>query len=139
MSNGPFLLDTDVASFVIKANNPSLNTKFRFTPVSRIFVSVISAAEMLYGVRAFRLDHRRHQDVATFLATIQLLPWDLSAAEAYADIRHTLTTSGQLIGELDMMIAAHALARSCILVTNNTRHFARLAPPLQIENWAEST
>ena len=128
------MLDTDVASFVIKGNNPALNTRFLFTPVSRIFVSVISAAEMLYGVRTYEPIHPRRKDVASFLATMQILPWDISAAEAYADIRHTLTTSGQLIGELDRMIAAHALARGCTLDTNNTR----LVPPLQLENWAES-
>ncbi len=43
------------------------------------------------------------------------------------------------MGELDMMIAVHALAQNCTLVTNNTRHFARVAPPLQLANWAEST
>ncbi len=132
------MLDTDVASFVIKGAHPALNTRFRFTPISQLFVSVISAAELLYGVRAYEQNHPRHKDIASFLATMQILSWDLAAAEAYADIRHTLTTSGQLIGELDMMIAAHALAHGCTLVTNNTRHFARLAPPLQLENWAEA-
>ena len=136
MTNGPWMLDTDIASFVIEANHPSVNTRFRFTPVNQIFVSVISAAEMFFGVRASGPNHPRRNDVATFLTTIQVLPLDVSAAEAYADIRHTLT--GQLIGELDRMIAAHALPRSCILVTNNTRYSMRLAPPLQLGNWADS-
>ena len=85
------------------------------------------------------MQHSRRTEVAFFLRLANILPWSNPAAEAYADIRHTLTTSGQLIGELDMMIAAHALARGSILVTNNTRHFERLAPPLHLENWAEST
>ena len=37
----------------------------------------------------------------------------------------------------DMMIAAHALATGAVLVTNNTRHFARLAPPLEIADWGD--
>lgn len=91
------------------------------------------------AIQGHTLVRKRWKFTAAFVGSANVLSWDKSAAEAYADIRHTLTTSGQLIGELDMMIAAHALAQNCILVTNNTRHFARVAPPLQLANWAEST
>ncbi len=68
-----------------------------------------------------------------------MLPWDSDAADSYAEIRHQLVTTGQSIGEMDMMIAAHALAAGAILVTNNTRHFERVAAPLMIVNWMEET
>jgi tRNA(fMet)-specific endonuclease VapC len=47
-------------------------------------------------------------------------------------IRHQLISTGQVIGELDMMIAAHALS----LVTNNSRHYERIEAPLILANWA---
>ena len=57
------------------------------------------------------------------LRIVRALPWDAEAAGLYADIRHQLATGGRPMGELDMMIAAHALSVGAVLVTNNTRHF----------------
>lgn len=68
---------------------------------------------------------------------IRNLPWENGAAEFYAEIRHQLVSAGKPIGELDMMIAAHALALGATLVTNNTRHYQRIAQPLSIENWSD--
>ena len=62
--------------------------------------------------------------------------WDAEAADFYADIRHQLVTTGQAIGEMDMMIAAHSLAARAVLVTNNERHYKRIAG-LVMANWAE--
>lgn len=75
--------------------------------------------------------------VRAFLRLVRVLPWDADAADHYAEIRHLLVSSGQPIGELDMMIAAHALALDAVLVTNNTRHFARIAAPLVMADWTE--
>ena len=58
-----------------------------------------------------------------------MLPWDSEAAGCYADIRHQLATTGQPIGELDMMIAAHSLSAGAVPVTNNARHYQRIPAP----------
>jgi tRNA(fMet)-specific endonuclease VapC len=81
--------------------------------------------------------HRLHVGVHQFFRIVRLLTWDADAADRYAEIRYQLTTSGQPIGEMDMMIAAHALSIGAVLVTNNTRHFARIAAPLALANWLE--
>jgi predicted nucleic acid-binding protein len=52
----------------------------------------------------------------------------------YGNIRTYLQKSGIVIGSLDMLIAAHALSLSSILVTNNVKEFERV-PDLEIENW----
>jgi tRNA(fMet)-specific endonuclease VapC len=62
--------------------------------------------------------------------------WGDEAAEVHADIRHRMLSVGRTFGEMDMMIAAHAIAPGAVLVTNNTKHLERLAPALTIENWA---
>lgn len=67
---------------------------------------------------------------------MRVLPWDSDAADYYADIRHQLVSTGNAIGELDMMIAAHSLSVSAVLVTNNTEHLSRIAAPLTLVNWA---
>ena len=73
-----------------------------------VCVSVITRAELIYGLKRLAPEHRLHVAVEQFLKIVQVLSWDSQAANFYADIRHQLTTEGQLIGELDTMIAAHA-------------------------------
>jgi tRNA(fMet)-specific endonuclease VapC len=60
------------------------------------------------------------------------------AADFYAEVRHQLMTTGQPIGELDMMIAAHSLAAAAVLVINNIRHYQRIPGPLILQNWSET-
>jgi len=66
-----------------------------------------------------------------------MLTWDAESADFHAEIKHQLKTSGTPIGEMDMLIAAHAIAADAVLVTNNTRHFKRIKLPLMLENWME--
>lgn len=73
-----------------------------------------------------------------FLRIVRALAWDAEAAGYYAEIRHQLVSSGQTIGELDMMIAAHSLSAGATLVTNNIRHFGRIELPLMLVNWLGS-
>lgn len=132
-----YMLDSDILSYAIAGSSPILRRRLLHISPGRIAVSAVSAAELLYGVRALPAAGEIALAVNRFLTQAHILAWDLSAAQAYADIRRSLTLSAQLIGELDMMIAAHAIAIDATLVTNNFRHFSRLAPPLRLENWAE--
>jgi tRNA(fMet)-specific endonuclease VapC len=135
-SEPPFyLLDTDIASFAVKGSSAVLDAKLASTPPNHLGVSAVSRAELMYGLKRLMPSHRLQQLVREFLSIVQVLPWGAEAADSYADIRHQLMRTGQPIGEMDMMIAAHAIALDAVLVTNNTRHFSRLTPALAIENW----
>ncbi len=131
------LLDTDTASFVIKGRPPVIAEKLAAIPPDRVCVSVVTRAELMYGLKRLPPTHRLHVGVRQFFKIIRVLAWDTDAADWYADIRHQLTSSGQPIGEMDMMIAAHALSIGAVLVTNNMRHFARITAPLALANWLE--
>ena len=131
------LLDTDTASFVIKGRSPAIEAKLAAIPPDRVCVSAVTRAELMYGLKRLPPSHRLHVGVRQFLKIVRVLAWDGDAADYYADIRHQLTTTDQPIGEMDMMIAAHALAIGAVLVTNNTRHFERIAAPLTMVNWNE--
>lgn len=87
-----------------------------------VCISVMTRAELQYGLKCFRSEHRLHLALRQFLKLVRTLLWDAEAADWHADIRHELTRSGQTIGELDMMIAAHSLSAAAVLVTNNSRH-----------------
>ena len=130
------MLDTDMASYVIKGRVPAIEARLAALPPSSVCISVITRAELQYGLRRISQTHRLRNVVRQFLRLVRTLPWGADAADEYADIRHQLVSSGQPIGELDLMIAAHALAASAVLVTNNRRHFARIAAPLVMADWS---
>lgn len=66
---------------------------------------------------------------------IEVVAFDKDAAIHYGNIRSDLEKRGMIIGGNDLLIAAHAVSRNLVLVTNNTREFSRVSG-LQIENWA---
>jgi tRNA(fMet)-specific endonuclease VapC len=131
------LLDTDIASFIIKARSPAIQEKLAAIPPDRVCMSAVTRAELMYGLKRLAPSHRLQVGVRQFFKIVRVLAWDADAADYYADIRHQLTTAGRPIGEMDMMIAAHALSIGAVLATNNTRHFARIVPPLELVNWHE--
>lgn len=130
------MLDTDTASYLIKGKSPAIEARLAGLLPSTICISVMTRAELQYGLKRLPPDHRLHLAVRQFLKIVRILPWDTDAADWYAEIRHQLVSDGRPIGEMDMMIAAHALSASAVLVTNNGRHFERINAPLLLENWA---
>lgn len=132
------MLDTDTASYIIKGRSPAIGAKLRAISPALVCISVMTRAELLYGLKRLPPEHRLHLAVRQFLKIVRVLPWDSEAAGWYADIRHQLVSSGKPIGEIDMMIAAHSLAAGAVLVTNNQKHFKRIRAPLTLVNWRES-
>lgn len=130
------LLDTDTASYLIKGKSPAIEAKLAALVPSMVCISVMTRAELLYCLKRLPPDHRLHLAVRQFLKIVRTLPWDTDAADWYAEIRHQLVSTGQPIGEVDMMIAAHALSAGAVLVTNNSRYYERIEAPLILANWA---
>lgn len=131
-----YMLDTDTASYLIKGKSPAIEARLAALVPSTVCISVMTRAELLYGLKRLAPDHRLHLAVRQFLKIVRILPWDTDAADWYAEIRHQLQRTGQPIGEMDMMIAAHALSAGAMLVTNNSRHYERIEAPLILQNWA---
>lgn len=131
-----YMLDTDTSSYILKGRSPAIEARLTALVPSMVCISVVTQAELLFGLERLPLDHRLHLAVPRFLKIVRVLSWDAEAADWYAEIRHQLVSSGQPIGELDMMIAAHSLSAGATLVTNNEKHFRRIKAPLSLENWA---
>jgi len=90
---------------------------------------------LLFGLKKLPPKHRLHIGVKKFLNSVEVLAWPPEAAEFYADIRYELTRTGNPIGEMDMLIAAHAIAIGAVLVTND-KAFAQVEDLHATENWA---
>lgn len=132
------MLDTDTASYIIKDRSPAVSARLATIEPSMVCISVMTRAELLYGLKQLPASHRLHLGVRRFLRIVRVLPWDSEAADHYVHIRYQLVTAGRPIGEMDMMIAAHSLSAGAVLVTNNTRHYARIDAPLTVVNWTEA-
>ena len=124
-------LDTNICSYILRRRPESVA---RFRPRSKeVWLSAIVAAELRFGVRKVG-SPAFYAAVENWLAGFEVRPWPLDATHEYALIRSELERSGQLIGTMDLMIAAHAKAEESVVVTNNAREFHRV-PGLAVEEW----
>lgn len=128
-----YLLDTNMASYVIKGNFPHVREKLLKIPMSEVGISVVTEAELRFGITRRPEATRLKRAVDEFLLRVEILPWDSSAVQHYASLRSALEDSGTPMGNLDMMIAAQALAADLVLVTHD-RVFRRVKH-LKLEDW----
>jgi tRNA(fMet)-specific endonuclease VapC len=129
------LLDTNICIYLINAKPAVVLERLKQHRLGDIGVCSVVAAELAYGV-AKSGSARNREALQLFLAPLVILPFDEAAAWAYGQLRADLARLGTPIGSMDTLIAAHAISQQALLVTNNTREFARV-PGLRLDNWAQ--
>lgn len=132
-----YMLDTDTSSYIVKGGYGRVAERLAAKHPSDLSISALTRAELMFGLKKLADAHPLHESVRRFLKATKLLTWDADAADFHAEIKHQLWADGTPIGEMDTLIAAHALAADAVLVTNNIRHFGRIKLPLMLENWTE--
>jgi len=130
-----YLLDTNTASYIIKGNRPALDRHLVKTPMAQLATSAVTEGELRFGAARLPRAAHLHQLIEEFFLRVAILPWDSSAARQYGDLRATLERAGQPMGNLDIMIAAHALALDLVLITND-QAFRRIKK-LKLEDWTK--
>jgi tRNA(fMet)-specific endonuclease VapC len=130
-----YLLDTNMASYVIKGNFPSVRQRLLAVPMADVGISAVTEAELRFGVARRPEAGRLAIAVGEFLVRVDVLPWGSEAARQYAELRAALERRGEPMGNLDMMIAAQALASEAALVTHD-RAFRRVKG-LRVEDWSK--
>jgi len=133
-----YMLDTDICSYIIKKHPVSVLAQFEQLKTEQLCISVVTYAELHYGVTRSTSQKVNLPIVENFTSRLIILPWNKNAAVQYGQLRTSPENDGIPIGCMDMMIAAHALAQECTLVTNNLKHFQRI-PQLHVENWVKLT
>ena len=126
------MLDTDTASFLIRGDQPKVTAKFA-RAYEGCVMSSITAAELRYGARK-RNSRALTQKVQALCDLVPIAPWDEQAASAYAKLRVELEAAGTPIGNMDMLIAAAAIAEEAVLVTHNVGHFSKIKS-LKLIDW----
>jgi tRNA(fMet)-specific endonuclease VapC len=131
--SGPYLLDTNIISDMIRHPTGRIASKVREVGPERVCTSIVVAAELRFGEKK-RGSSRLIARVDATLDALNVLPLEAPADRFYGELRADLERRGLPIGANDMLIAAHALTLGCTLVTDNEREFSRV-PGLKIENW----
>lgn len=131
-----YLLDTDICSYVMRRNAPRLEERIRGHAQGVLKVSAVTQFELEYGARRSTRSNDLLTVIESFLANVEIKPFDFAAARQASVVRARLAAAGRLIGQYDLLIAGHALALGATLVTNNVGEFRRVVG-LVVENWAD--
>jgi tRNA(fMet)-specific endonuclease VapC len=131
-----YLIDTNVLSEIVK--NPGGRAAREHQRVTEdsaneVLISIIAACELRFGVMK-KGSSRLAARIDELLAGTRIASLNAGADQTYAHLRADLERRGQIIGQNDMLIAAHAIALEAILVTDNVREFRRVKG-LRVENW----
>jgi len=129
-----YMLDTNICIYVIKHKPETVFQKLQNINPEDVCISSVTYAELVHGVEKSAAVEKNRLALSMLLANMEILDFDVDAADCYGKIRAALEKKGTPIGTLDMMIAAHAQSLSYTVVTNNVKEFSRVSA-LKIENW----
>ena len=129
-----FLIDTNICIYIINDHPPEVVQKFREIGVGNICISSITVSELQYGAYKSKQIKKNLKRLDEFLRPFEILAYDETASNYYGKIRSDLENQGNVIGPLDMLIAAHALSENLTLITNNEKEFNRVKS-LKVKNW----
>ena len=140
-----YLLDTNIVSHIIKGDIPRVRERLVAVPMRSVAVSVVTQAELLYGLAKRGHPHGLTTRVREFLARVTVLPWTTDAAEAYGELRTICEAGGVTLAPMDMMIAAQAKALTIawdrvVLVTRDSAFSLACAlAGLALDDWTKQT
>lgn len=130
-----FLLDTNICIYIRRKKPEPVLRRFKTLRHGEAVLSVITFGELLYGAEKSLQRSVALQQLRELAEILPVMPLPEAAAETYGRIRAELERKGQMIGNNDLWISAHAKAAGLILVTNNEREFHRVSG-LRVQNWA---
>jgi len=131
-----FLIDTNICIYIMNERPQVVINRFKNLDPGMIGISSITVSELQYGISKSKYKKQNLKRLEEFLIPFDILSYDEMASKLYGEIRFKLEKQGLIIGPLDLLIAAHALSRDLILVTNNEKEFKRIKS-LKIENWVK--
>jgi len=134
MAGPRYLLDTNICIYIRRERPRSVLDRFKALAPGSTAISVVTHGELIYGACKSSDSERAMSVLQELTALIPVLPMAVEVAKAYGVIRSDLAARGELIGNNDLWIAAHAKSLGLTVVTNNESEFRRVNG-LNIENW----
>lgn len=128
-----YMLDTNMVSFLVRGH-PKAIERLASVPINAVCISVLTEAELLFGLAKRPEATRLAAIVQAFLVRTEVLTWDRQCARQYSELRANIEAQGWTLAAMDGLIASHALCAGAILVTND-RAFGHI-PGLMLEDWS---
>jgi len=129
-----YLLDTNICIYIINKHPSHVVERVKKLQPHQIKLSAISIAELEYGASKSKNREMNRNALIHFASAFDIIAFNDDDAEVFGLIRAGLEKKGKIIGPYDLQIAAQAISRNLILVTNNTKEFERVEN-LILENW----
>jgi tRNA(fMet)-specific endonuclease VapC len=141
-----YMLDTNIASHIIKGDIPRARIRLAAVPMHCVTVSVVTQAELLYGVAKRGHPQGLATRVREFLARVAILPWTQEVGEVYGELRACCEAAGITLAPMDLMIAAHAKtldiasanAGDTVVLVTRDQVFGRVPGGLRLEDWTKA-
>jgi tRNA(fMet)-specific endonuclease VapC len=136
LANPSYLLDTNICIYIRRERPKSVLDRFKALTPGSTAISVVTYGELIYGARKSPSPERAMSVLQELTALIPNLPMGVDVAQVYGTIQSNLASRGELMGNNDLWIAAHAKSIGLTLITNNESEFQRV-DGLIIKNWAK--
>jgi len=123
------MLDTNTFSYIATGRSLASRAEFKRLsgdPDAQLWISVITEAEVRYGMAEKNLSPARRAAIEGLFAHLDILPWGSEEAAVYAEALPKLQAQGIGVSLMDFMIASHAAASGAVLATHDDI-FSRLA------------
>lgn len=130
----PYMLDTNIVSHIMQGRDAALLERLTQVPVGQVVISSVTLAELEYGLQRKGQPPRLRYAITQLLLRVEVLPWDEPVARCYGEFCYALEIRGINLSDLDMMIAAHAVAANATLVSRD-KAFAQVPDRLRLEVW----
>jgi len=133
-SKATYLLDTNICIYTINKRPEHVIKKVKSCNHEEICISSITIMEMEYGLQRSKIKDLTREALIDFILPFEIINFNSGDAYEYGKIRAHLESIGKPIGAYDLQLAAQAISRKLILVTNNVKEFSKI-PEIEIENW----
>jgi len=119
------VLDSDILIYFLKGKKDIVNKVLSFNE-DNLYITIINYTELLFGVYNSQKIESNYQKVYPFLQNFNILYFDKKSAEIFAQLKSKLKKDGNIIADMDLMIASITISNEAVLFTNNLKHFKRL-------------
>jgi predicted nucleic acid-binding protein len=123
--NTKYILDSDILIYFLKGDKDIIE-KVLSLPKDDLYITIVNYTELLYGIYNSNKVTQNKEKILPFLEKFKLLQFDKSSSKIFAKLKAKLKKQGNIIADMDLMIASIAISNKAILFTNNLKHFKRI-------------
>ena len=120
-----YLIDSDILIYFLKGKQEVVE-RLSQIPIDDLYISRINYTELIYGAYTSAKINQNLKVIEPFLENFTVLEFTKASSLIFAKEKARLKKSGNIIADMDLMIASIAIENDCTLISNNMKHFERI-------------